>query len=204
MEKGEVTDNNKEIILATIEERKPQSLEQLTQMLRESYGLAEAEVVNCVMKLQTEGAIRLGTKPLRSISFTGYLRTRYAFWYWLTIAAGVLTALILLTVSGNGYPWTYLRSCLSLLFILFLPGFAFVKALLRIDDYSTAPAGGFATIQRATLSVALSVVIVSVVGLLFHYSTWGMSLTPIVLSLLAFTLAFATAAVIREWLYLRK
>lgn len=204
MEKGELPDNIKIIILATIEERKPQSIEQLTQILRASHGLAEAEIVNIIKKMQTEGSIRLGNKPLRSISFTDYLRTRYALWYWLTIATGALTTLLLLTVSDNGYPWTHLRSCLSLIFILFLPGFAFIKALLRTGDYSTTHAGGLATIQCVTLSIALSVVIVSIVGLLFHYSQWGMSLIPIVLSLLALTLTLATAALIREWLYFRK
>jgi uncharacterized membrane protein len=36
------------------------------------------------------------------------------------------------------------------------------------------------------------------VGLLLNYTPWGIRLTPIVLSLLALTIVFSTAAMIRE------
>jgi uncharacterized membrane protein len=54
------------------------------------------------------------------------------------------------------------------------------------------------TIERAALSIGLSLAIVPIVGLLLNYTPWGIRLTPITLSLLALTLTFATAALIRE------
>jgi uncharacterized membrane protein len=54
------------------------------------------------------------------------------------------------------------------------------------------------TIERAALSIGLSLAIVPIVGLFLNYTSWGIRLTPITLSLLALTITFATAALIRE------
>jgi len=43
-----------------------------------------------------------------------------------------------------------------------------------------------------------SIALVPIIGLLLYYTPWGISVTPIVLSLLALTIVFATAAIIRE------
>ena len=55
------------------------------------------------------------------------------------------------------------------------------------------------TIERAVLSFGISLALVSIVGLILNYTPWGISLTPIALSLLALTIVFATAAVLREY-----
>jgi len=44
----------------------------------------------------------------------------------------------------------------------------------------------------------MSFALVPIVGLLLNYTPWGVRLTPIVLSLLALTIVFATVALIRE------
>jgi uncharacterized membrane protein len=46
----------------------------------------------------------------------------------------------------------------------------------------------------------MSLALVPIVGLLLNYTPWGIRLTPIVLSLLALTLIFATVAIIKEYL----
>jgi uncharacterized membrane protein len=45
----------------------------------------------------------------------------------------------------------------------------------------------------------MSIALVPIIGLLLNYTPWGIRLTPIILSLLALTIVFATAAVIREY-----
>ena len=54
------------------------------------------------------------------------------------------------------------------------------------------------TIERIALSLGMSIALVPIIGLLLNYTPWGIRLTPIVLSLLALTLVFATTAIIRE------
>jgi len=54
------------------------------------------------------------------------------------------------------------------------------------------------TIERVALSLGTSLALVPIDGLLLNYTPWGIRLTPTVLSLLALTIVFATAAIIRE------
>jgi uncharacterized membrane protein len=44
----------------------------------------------------------------------------------------------------------------------------------------------------------MSIALVPIIGLLLNYTPWGIRLTPIVLSLTALTIIFATAAIVRE------
>ena len=55
------------------------------------------------------------------------------------------------------------------------------------------------TIERVALSLGMSLALVPIVGLILNYTPWGIRLTPITLSLLALTIVFATAAILREY-----
>jgi uncharacterized membrane protein len=44
----------------------------------------------------------------------------------------------------------------------------------------------------------MSLALTPIVGLILNYTPWGITLTPITLSLLALTTVFATAAILRE------
>jgi hypothetical protein len=74
-------------------------------MLKKSLNLEEKVILESVLKLQAEGAIKLENQPLQSRSFATYLKTGEALWYWVTIAAGALTAVLVFTISENFYPW---------------------------------------------------------------------------------------------------
>jgi len=53
-------------------------------------------------------------------------------------------------------------------------------------------------IERVALSIGISLALVPLTGLLLNYTPWGITLTPITLSLLTLTMIFATTAIIRE------
>jgi uncharacterized membrane protein len=101
----------------------------------------------------------------------------------------------------------YIRYVLGIIFILWLPGYAFIKALFpqtlpfaRALAHSLGtPEKNLDTIERAALSLGMSIALVPIVGLLLNYTPWGIRLTPIVLSLTALTIAFATTAILREY-----
>jgi uncharacterized membrane protein len=95
-------------------------------------------------------------------------------------------------------PLVYLRYALGIIFLLFLPGFAFIKALFPAKAPVKTSSENMDTIERVVLSFGMSLVLVPIVGLILNYTPWGIRLTPIVLSLLALTVVFATAAIIRE------
>jgi len=85
----------------------------------------------------------------------------------------------------------YIRYVLGLIFVMRLPGYTFIKALFPSKN-------DLDPIERLALSIGLSLALVPIVGLLLNYSPWGITPTPITISLLALTITLATLALIRE------
>jgi hypothetical protein len=194
-------------IIQTTEQKQPESIRQLVDLLRENSQWSEQEILNRVSYLQENGKIHLVPQPAPPPkSLTKYLRSNIAYWYWTTITLTLATTLIVFIVPEDDFPLVYARYALGTIYILWLPGYAFTKALFP----QTLPfAPGLAhslgttqknidTIERVALSLGMSIALVPIVGLLLNYTPWGIRLTPIVLSLTALTVTFATAAVLRE------
>jgi len=160
------------------------------------------------MYLEQEGKIHL-KPPQTSTSekFSSYLRSNHAVWYWITMTLTLATMLVVFVVPENDFPLVYVRYVLGIIFILWLPGYAFIKALFpQTLPFKRALAHSLGTtennldiIERVALSLGMSIALVPIVGLLLNYTPWGIRLTPIVLSLTALTLAFATTAIAREY-----
>jgi uncharacterized membrane protein len=159
------------------------------------------------MKLQDEGKITFSAQPKpQPTSLADYLQTS-ATWYWVTLATVATTIAVVFAIPEDLYPWVYIRYVLGTIFVLWLPGYSFIKALFPKD---LPFARGLArtletseknldTIERAALSLGMSLALVPIVGLLLNYTPWGIRLAPISISLLALTVVFATTAVIRDY-----
>jgi hypothetical protein len=186
-------------IIKTINERKPQNVKQLAASVKERLPIAEEKILEAILKLQDQGTIKLEDQPSpASMKLTAYMKTSQALWYWATISVATLTVAIVFTVPEDFYPLTYLRNALGIIFVLWLPGYTFIKALFPAQVPIKTSTETLDTIERIALSVGMSIAIVPIVGLILNYTPWGIRLTPIVLSLFALTLVFATAATIRE------
>ena len=185
------------IIIEVINEKKPQSVEHLTKMLKENFDLTEEEIMESVLKLQAKGIIKLDNQATNSMSLETYLKTGKAIWYWMTIIAGAITASMVFTISDAAYPWFFARNVLGIIFVLFLPGYAFTKALFPTNVLAKTSMENLETVTRLALSIGMSIALVSIIGLLLYHTPWGLDLVAIVASLFAFTLVSATIAVIR-------
>jgi uncharacterized membrane protein len=132
------------------------------------------------------------------VSLTKYLLTEKAVWYWTTITLALATVIAVFIIPENADPIAYIRYLLASIFILWLPGYTFIKALfpthVPIKTSSESPD----TIERVVLSIGMSLALVSIVGLLLNYTPWGIRLAPVTLSLLGLSVTFATVAMIRE------
>ena len=197
---------DRQIILA-VETAKPENVRQLVNQVQAMSQRPEQEIVDRILKLQREERIRL--KPAETPTpekLKGYLSSSQARWYWITLALTAATAIVVFTVPEDAFPLAYLRNVLGIIFVLWLPGYAFMKALFpRHLRFTHGQAGSSETSQKnldtiegIALSIGMSLALVPIVGLLLNYTPWGVNLTPIVLSLVALTTIFATAAVIRE------
>jgi hypothetical protein len=187
-----------ELIIAIVKKERPENVEQLVNRIKNKFDIPEHEIIKYVLKLQSEGTIRLKKSKPTANNFAAYVKTE-AGWYWITMTLAAATTLVVFTVPENVYPLIYIRYVLGTIFILWLPGYSFTKALFPTKPTDKKPAGNLDSIERIALSIGLSLSLVLVVGLLLGYTPWGIRLTPILLSLLALTTIFATAAVIREY-----
>jgi hypothetical protein len=191
--KGKTSDSTiEQRILELVKKENPENVEQLVKLAEEKLSLKQEEALKHVMQLINNGKIKLKEphKPIPQ-SLKAYMRSGEAYWFWTTTLLTIATAITVFAVPENSYPIVYIRYVLGSIFVLWLPGFTLIKALFPSKKEMD-------TIERAALSIGLSLAIVPIVGLLLNYSPWGIRLTPITISLLALTLTFATAALIRE------
>ncbi|MBV0903302.1 DUF1616 domain-containing protein [Haloarcula salina] len=101
------------------------------------------------------------------------------------------------------------RDVLGLVFVLFVPGYAFVAALFpeRGEGTATGTDGdaldqrntGIDGIERVALSFGLSIALVPLVVLILNFTPWGIRLVPILVSLSGLTLALTAVGTVRRW-----
>lgn len=181
-----------QIILNVISERKPKSVEQLVNILKDIVDIQEKDILAQIIKLQDEGILRLEAER----SYSSYNLSR-SLWYLLTIALGAVAVVLVFTIPQNAYPWIYARNVLGLILVFFLPGYAFIRAFFprTVEDASVK---SIEMIEKAALSVALSIALVSIVGLALYYSPFHLDLSAIVVSVFVLASIFATTGLLRE------
>jgi uncharacterized membrane protein len=145
-----------------------------------------------VCHLVEQGQVDVEDQPPPAKSLWEYLQ----FWernisFYVPLAISLATVLVIYMVPAE-FPWAISRWVLGSVFLLFLPGYVTVETLL---PESREPNG----IERFALSVGLSLALVTLIGLLLNYTTWGISLTPIVISLSIFTLGVAIVGLGRRY-----
>ena len=179
-------------ILELVKKENPENVEQLLTLTKERLSLKHEEALKHIMQLINNEKIKLKEPPkLPPQSLKTYIRSNEAYWFWTTTSLAIATAITVFTVPEDAYPIVYIRYVLGSIFVLWLPGFTLIKALFPSKKEMD-------TIERAALSIGLSLAIVPIVGLLLNFTPCGIRLTPITLSLTALTLTFATAALLRE------
>jgi uncharacterized membrane protein len=171
---------------------------QLVELVKEKTPASNQEILDTIIKLQNEGKLQLGAPAQQALTMSRYLETAAARWYWITMALTIATVIVVFTVPENAFPLIYARYVLGAIFILWLPGYAFIKALFPTQLPIKTNSKDLDTIERTALSLGMSLALVPITGLLLNYTPWGIRLTPITLSLTALTITFATAAIIRE------
>ena len=86
---------------------------------------------------------------------------------------------------------TPIRTILGLPMVLFLPGYALIAALFPAKDDLDG-------IERLALGFGLSIAVVPLIGLGLNYTSWGIRLVPILVSLSVFTLLMCVIAFYRR------
>ena len=192
-------DQIKDLVIQIVNHEKPETAKQLIALMQERHSIPLEQTTNMLVELENEGRLHF-TRQERSTpaSVKEYIFSKQATWYWITILLAIVTTIAVFTITGNGIPLVYLRYSLGIIFVLFLPGFTLVKALFPEKVPLKTSSENMDTIERVALSFGMTLALVPMVGLILNYTSWGIRLTPITLSLLGLTVVFATAAILRE------
>lgn len=119
-------------------------------------------------------------------------------WFSFTILFALLAVISSFLIPEEMYPLVLLRFFLGSIFIIFLPGFAFIKAIYpnkKSFNNSVEKIGFF---DLLALSICMSLILTALVGLLLNNTPWGVNLTPVVLSLFLITIVFSIFAKYQE------
>jgi hypothetical protein len=197
------TSRNKEeiksLIIATVTNEKLENVEQLKHLLRQKYALSPEVTEKIIIELENSSILKFKpSMPVNSAGIQDYLMGHQGFWYLGTMAFCLATITAILTISTSAYPLIFLRSALGIIFVLFLPGYAFIRACFPVSTPLKTLKKSLDGVERIVLSLGMSLAMVAIVGLVFNYTPWGISLIPMTLSLLILTIFFATTAIIRE------
>lgn len=188
-------------IIHLLKTEKPESVRQLVKRVQEKYTLSEQEITRLLIELENERKIHLRKRDTTiPSSMAKYIFSNRPSWYWITATLAVATSVSVFMIPENTYPLAYVRYVLGAIFVLWLPGFTFIKALFPSEVPIKTSSENLDTIERVALGAGMSLALVPIVGLILNYTPWGIRLTPITISLLALTFIFATVAVVREYL----
>jgi uncharacterized membrane protein len=181
-------------IIKILSDERPKTVKQLIKLVQLKNDMPEQEIMKRILLLQDQKKIVLRDQLPNSFTLKSYLLSIHAYWYLIIVALAATTSTIILANLENapiiGNIFVYARYLLGSIFVLFLPGYSFIKALFPVKEIDN--------VERAALSVGMSLAIVAINALILNYTPWGIRTTPITLSLLALTTIFATAAIIRE------
>jgi hypothetical protein len=199
------TDELTQKILCLVDENNPQTVDEVLAFMQDKGRWSDKEIVATIMKLQAESKITLSNPsfPL-PLNLASYVQSNQALWYWATIAVSILAMVFVLLISEDFYPLSYIRNVLGLIFVLWLPGYTFIKVLFPVNAPKTETSSNLSRVDRIALNITMSMALVALIGLVLNFSPWGINVITIVLSLLAFSLVFATVAVVREYSFIVK
>ena len=154
--------------------------------------LTKKEVTELVWRLSKQGKAFLEDVPPVTWSLSEYLRQwDQHLWLYLTLAVTLATVLVVY-VLPTPFPFIVVRWMFGSVFVIFIPGYAAIKALFPRDRE-------LGTIERFALSLGLSLMLVPLVGLILSYTVWAITLSSVISSLTVLTAALSGVAFARQY-----
>ena len=189
----------KEIRLQSIEGDHPETISQQRVLIEPKIPVNMPSITQSIIQLEQEEKIKpneTNLTPQASLNLRSFLK-KNSNDYWITV---VLTLVSVITVFiFQDAAQSYLRYSMGLLLALCLPGYSLVRALFPPKTLQFEKQSSLDWLLTAAFSIVLSIVLVSVVGLVLDFSPWGLDLKSLTLSLSSLTFLFATVAMLRRY-----
>ena len=189
----------KQIIVDKLRKLNPENSKQPVEGFAATANGSKVNAGDVWPRLLAEGKPGFNGKKLYfQDSTVGFVFSRRSLWYWITMLLAVLGA-VSTGFPTDVYPLGFLRAVLGLNLVLFLPGFAFIRAVWPKRVSWETNSRDLDLIVRLALSVGSSLVITPLVGLAFYYSPWGVETLAVTTGLVLVTVAFSIIGMLREY-----
>ena len=128
---------------------------------------------------------------MENFSSGNYFKTKNARWYWIVLFFALMTIFVVNVIPEDSFPFFYFRYFFGGVFVLWLPGYTFIKALFSKREFDI--------LERIALNIGMSLALVPSVVLLLNYTSWGITTNSVTFSLLALSVILATISILREY-----
>lgn len=181
-----------ERLIELISRNRPESVDELVKQAEQEYQITKNEALSNIKRLQKKKLITLfRPDEKKPTNFIEYLYSRNSQWFWATITISLATVISTYLLNDANNPLIYLRYMLGIVYIVFLPGFCFIKILFpnkEIYDFETMG-----------LSIGTSLVLIPLSGLLLNYTPWGIEVIPMILSINILTIGLSIIGIFQEF-----
>jgi len=185
------------LLLEILQSEKLVTADELITLAMQRCNCEKAEAIKALAELEKEEKIEFENQKRHASGFS-YIFSTTALWYWLALTMAIIAIVFVFTIPDDAYPVVYLRQVFGLFFIIFLPGYVFLKTLYPTKAPIFPSKEYMDNAERMVLSIVMSMVFVALTGLVLNYTPWGIGLISVTLGLFAFTVVAATFAIIRE------
>jgi uncharacterized membrane protein len=192
-------DKLNQLIIKIIIEKKPQNAGQLINLVLEEVVVSEKRILDALNYLNESKIIKMERSDFQKLAFSSFLKTREALWYWLVMTTNLLAFISVFIIPVDAYPFSFLRNILGLLFILFFPGYSFVRLMFNKEKPIKQLSDSLESVEHLASSIGVSIALSSIVGLMLYYTPLGLGLVSITFSLFLLTLILSNASVVREF-----
>jgi uncharacterized membrane protein len=162
-------------IIQVMSEEKIKSVRELAESVKEKNVASENNIIQAILTLREKGLIKLEDKP-KADKIKAWRRI-------VLFLIGGLTTLVIFIVPENFYPFNYIRTILGLLFVFFIPGYAFSLVFLNQGISKEKASEEIRLIEKIAISIGISIALVFLMGLILYYSPWGLTTETIVVSI---------------------
>lgn len=185
----------------------PQPITKLVKLVQREFSLSEQDVFIILHNLERDTSLSCNKNlslPAFPQTLKNYCFSKYCGWYWsiLFIVGSTLTAIF--TIHDSLYPLTYIRQIFGIIFVLFIPGFSFMRLIYPKKVTLLGSVRGSTSLECLALSLGLSVTLTAIVGLVLNFTPWGITLLPTASILFIITLVFSTIAVVQDYNRMKK
>lgn len=192
-----VPETVRELILETLRSHRFGTVQDVVAAMKTS-GVPEDVTLRMIRDLAREGKVLLNLPgasedsvmtPVSSV--VEYLWSTLALDLWLTLlllGLGLTTTFLIPTYL---FPLVILRWIFGGLLLVFVPGFAFIRALFPFERYIDRW-------ERLALSCGLSIALAVLIAFALNFTPWGITLIPTAIGLALITLVSILIATFRR------